>query len=61
MLKIYLPVAINFSDNSSQGNEDRCTKPFHFQDLISDSSYSLSCNSYVVSSENLVQDQLMIP
>ena len=60
MLKIYLPVAINFSDNSSQGNEDRCTKTFHFQDLISDSSYSYS-NSYVVSSENLVQDQLMIP
>ena len=35
--------------------------PFHFQDLISNSPYYLPYNSYDVSSENLVLDQLIIP
>ena len=35
--------------------------PFHSQDLISNSPYYLSYNSYDVSSENLVLDQLRIP
>ena len=35
--------------------------PFHSQDLISNSPYYLPYNSYDVSSENLVLDQLIIP
>ena len=35
--------------------------PFHFQDLISNSPYYLPYNSYDVSLENLVLDQLIIP
>ena len=34
---------------------------FPFQDLISNSLYYLPYNSYEVSSENLVLDQLIIP
>ena len=34
---------------------------FPFQDLISNSLYCLPYNSYKVSSENLVLDQLIIP
>ena len=34
---------------------------FPFQDLISNSLYCLPYNSYEVSSENLVLDQLIIP
>ena len=37
------------------------TWPFHSQDLISSSPYYLPYNSYDVSSENLVLDQLIIP
>ena len=36
-------------------------QPFHSQDLISNSPYYLTYNSYDVSSENLVLDQLIIP
>ena len=36
-------------------------EPFHFQDLISNSPCCLSHNSYEVSRENLVLDQLIIP
>ena len=36
-------------------------QPFHSQDLISNSPYYLPYNSYDVSSENLVLDQLIIP
>ena len=35
--------------------------PFNSQDLISNSPYCLPYNSYNVSSENLVLDQLIIP
>ena len=45
-------------------SESRVSKknssPFHYQDLISYSPYCLPHNSYDVSSENLVLDQLMI-
>ena len=36
-------------------------KPFHSQDLISNSPFCLPYNSYDVSSENLLLDQLLIP
>ena len=36
-------------------------KPFHSQDLITLSPYCLQYNSYGVSLENLVLDQLIIP
>ena len=36
-------------------------EPFQSQDLISNSPYHLLYNSYDVSSENLVLDQLIIP
>ena len=36
-------------------------KPFHSQDLISNSPFCLPYNSYDVSSDNLVLDQLLIP
>ena len=37
------------------------TEPFHFKDLITNSPSCLSYNSYDVSLENLVLDQLTIP
>ena len=36
-------------------------QPFHSQNLISNSPYYLPYNSYDVSLENLVLDQLIIP
>ena len=36
-------------------------EPFHLQDLISNSHYCLSYNSYDVSSENVVLNHLIIP
>ena len=36
-------------------------RPFHSQNLTSNSPYYLPYNSYDVSSENLVLDQLIIP
>ena len=36
-------------------------QPFHSQDLICNSPYYLSYNSFDVSLENLVLDQLIIP
>ena len=36
-------------------------QPFHSQDLISNSPHCLPYNSYYVSIENLVLDQLIIP
>ena len=41
--------------------DKKSVKPFHSQDLISNSPYCLPYNSYDVSSENLVLDQLIIP
>ena len=37
------------------------SEPFHSQDLISNSPFRLLYNSYDVSLENLVLDQLLIP
>ena len=40
--------------------QTRPFKPFHFQDLISNSPYCLPYNSYDVSSENVVLNHLII-
>ena len=40
--------------------QTRPFKPFHFQDLISNSPYCLPNNSYDVSSENVVLNHLVI-
>ena len=39
----------------------KCSQPFNFQELISNSPYCLPNDSYNVSLENLVADQLVIP
>ena len=41
--------------------QTRPFKPFHFQDLISNSPYCLPNNYYDVSSENVVLNHLIIP
>ena len=46
---------------SRKKKQIRPFKSFHFQDLISNSPYCLSYNSYDVSSENLVLNHLIIP
>ena len=48
-------IALRFSYSNT------CCRPFHSQYLISNSPYYLPYNSYDVSSENLVLDQLIIP
>ena len=50
--KISLPLNLNLSTKF---------QPFHSQDLICNSPYYLPYNSFDVSLENLVLDQLIIP
>ena len=44
-----------------QVSDEIISQPFHSQDLMSNSPYSLSYSSYDVSSENFILDQVVIP
>ena len=47
--------------NVSTSGKGCQTRPFHSQDLTSNSPYCLSYNSFDISAENLVLNQLIIP
>lgn len=53
--------ASRMAEEPTFGYSDRSLLTFPSQDVIGNSPYCLSCNSYEVISENLVLDQLKIP
>ena len=62
MLLLWMSLCGKMLSNHSEIFHSSFLKPvFPFQDLISNSLYCLPYNSYEVSSENLVLDQLIIP